>query len=302
MKFVTVFNKKFLGQGALLCRSLLITQVSSSITVFTDDLDLEPTLLGFFEYESRKKIKVQLLKEIETGDLLEAKATRSPREYYWTLASTILSQELEKSDCPVAYVDADTFYFRDIATSFEHFFGDNNKHVLITPHFYDHHSDYSWKFGIYCVQLVIGKPQGRDIIRNWAQECLEWCYDRIEGEKYGDQKYLDYWPIKYGPRVYVASKEHPILGPWNQRSIYDVEPLGIHFQGLRVSKSGYIDLGHDLITHPRFERYYLPYIESLRSILGLRKKSPLVTCYCLVKYMLMRFHRDIKRLWSHLSV
>jgi hypothetical protein len=54
-------------------------------------------------------------------------------------------------------------------------------------------------FGKYCVQYVYFKndKEGTNCLKWWRDECLKWCYSRVEDGKYGDQKYLDYFAEKY---------------------------------------------------------------------------------------------------------
>jgi hypothetical protein len=70
--------------------------------------------------------------------------------------------------------------------------------------------------GVYNVGLVAFRrtPDGLTALRWWRERCLEWCFDRIEAHRYGDQKYLDDWPERFAG---VAVLEHRGggAGPWN---------------------------------------------------------------------------------------
>jgi hypothetical protein len=49
----------------------------------------------------------------------------------------------------------------------------------------------------------------------WAEQCRQWCYYRNEGDKFGDQKYLDEWPKIYAGHVCEIENIGAGLAPWN---------------------------------------------------------------------------------------
>ena len=48
----------------------------------------------------------------------------------------------------------------------------------------------------------------------WSNQCLDWCYDKIEDNKCGDQKYLDEFP-KLFDGVQESNEIGIGLGEWN---------------------------------------------------------------------------------------
>ncbi len=88
--------------------------------------------------------------------------------------------------------------------------------VLITEHAYSPEFEQSLSYGIYCVQFMPFLRDGSADIRRWWQDrVIEWCYARAEDGKFGDQKYLDDWPERFGEAVHVLSQPQWTQAPWN---------------------------------------------------------------------------------------
>jgi hypothetical protein len=85
--------------------------------------------------------------------------------------------------------------------------------------------------------------RGMACLEDWSSRCLDWCYDRIEDGKYGDQKYLVDWPKQF-EGVVVLRNKGANLAPWNVENytitmrcgqlMADNDPVVFyHFSGLR---------------------------------------------------------------------
>ena len=111
----------------------------------------------------------------------------------------------------------------------------SGKAVMITPHNYAPQYDQSSKSGKYCVQFIIFKRNESENVRKWWEtKCLEWCYQRVEENKFGDQKYLDQFPLKFKKYVHILEKKQYIQAPWNARIFESKDCLIYHFHGLRL--------------------------------------------------------------------
>ena len=114
-------------------------------------------------------------------------------------------------------------------------FEKSGKAVMITPHNYAPQYDQSSKSGKYCVQFIIFKRYESENVRKWWEtKCLEWCYQRVEENKFGDQKYLDQFPLKFKNYVHILEKKEYIQAPWNARIFESKDCLIYHFHGLRL--------------------------------------------------------------------
>ena len=73
----------------------------------------------------------------------------------------------------------------------------------------------------------------------WQARCLEWCFNRAEDGKLGDQKYLDDWPERFAAEVHVLQQVEKTLAPWNvnlftKKGVKQHKPVMYHFHGLRI--------------------------------------------------------------------
>lgn len=235
--FVTLFDRHYLHLGLCLYASLTRHCKNSCLWVIAMDEEVEQALSSL----NLDNIKIIPLKEIETKDLLIAKAERSRVEYFWTLSAFTFETVFQRniSANRVTYIDADCYFFDNPSILLKEM-EQHNAHALITEHAYDPRYDQSKNSGKYCVQFVTicNTPNGKKIMKWWQSRCIEWCYDRVEDEKFGDQKYLEKWPTLFGADVHVLIAKHRTLAPWNVQYFtnlnYGNEPVLFHFHGLRV--------------------------------------------------------------------
>lgn len=146
---------------------------------------------------------------VETSSLRKARTNRTWLEYMWTITPTWMLYVLHAVEV-VAYMDSDCYFF---GSPQQVFYEIGDAPLGITPHRFP---DYAKKFeinGLYNVGMVYATRDGLPCIREWADQCLAWCYYRAEDGKYGDQKYLDPWPEKY--RAHVIDHTGANLAPWN---------------------------------------------------------------------------------------
>jgi hypothetical protein len=225
---------------------------------------------AFLDSLGHPTIRTIALQDIETPELLAVKPGRNRAEYCWTLTPftpTIVFRS-DPTVRRVTYVDADVFLFQSPRPIFEEF-ERSGKAVLITDHAYDPEYDQSAVSGQYCVQFMTFVRDASEPVRKWWQDrCIEWCFDRIEDGKLGDQKYLDDWPRRFRDLVHVLQQLDLLLGPWNARRFPYSRAVAWHFHGLRLLAGGKVLLhGPYAVPEVVHQMVYGPYTEELaRSI------------------------------------
>jgi hypothetical protein len=188
---------------------------------------------SFLKESGFPNLTVISLNEFEDKALLGVKATRTRGEYCWTCTSSAILYVLK--NYPVGnctYLDSDLYFFSSPQVLLDEM-GDHS--VLITPHNYTPEYDQSAKTGIYCVQFVTFKNNetGLKVLNWWRNACLEWCYNRFEDGRFGDQKYLDDWPERF-EGVSVCRNPGAGVAPWNMQQ-YHFEQKNDCIYGTQIS-------------------------------------------------------------------
>ncbi len=236
LNFCTLFNSFYLTRGIAMYQSLLNTCDDFHLYVFAFDDKTK----HYLDTQQLKNVTVISLKEFEDEDLLRVKPTRTAGEYCWTsTSSTILYciTHFNLSHC--TYIDADLIFYSNPKVLYDEL-GDDS--VLITSHRYTPEYDNSIESGKYCVQFVTFKndTNGMRVLNWWRNACIEWCYNRVEDGKFGDQKYLDDWQTRF-----QGVKEMQHLGggiaPWNVQQ-YTILQSNNKLFGTEISSGKQFDI------------------------------------------------------------
>lgn len=184
MYFCTLYDSNYISKGIALYLS--IAKYTSDFTMYVMAMDRKcQEILNALALNG---IVVECVEDVNDLKLDEARANRSRAEFCWTCGSYITRYFLNKYELPdIAYLDSDLMFFNSPKVIFDEL-KMKNASIGIVPHF----TKYPL-FGKYCVQFVYFKndEDGTACLNWWRDECLRWCYSRVEDGKYGDQKYLD---------------------------------------------------------------------------------------------------------------
>ena len=153
--------------------------------------------------------------EAANPDVAATRPTRSMIEYYFTCSPAWMLFVLERKPEAewVTYLDSDLFFFASPDPIYEEM---KDAAFGIIPHRFASGLEDQRRFGLYNVGWVSvrRRDDGIGALRWWRERCIEWCYDRVEGDRFADQRYLDRMPEMFSG-VHVISHLGANLAPWN---------------------------------------------------------------------------------------
>jgi hypothetical protein len=255
-QFCTYFDQNYLLRGLALHHSL--SQYCPEFQLWI--LCMDTACYDILKQMDLPRVRLISLAELESEfpELLKAKQNRTVVEYYFTctpaLPLYVLNQDPNID--AVAYLDADLFFFADPARLYEEIAGHS---IAIIEHRFPAELAHLAEHGIYNVGFLFFRRDkiGLACLHRWFEQCLEWCYDRVEADRYADQKYLDDWPDRFKNLV-VLQHKGANLAPWNlanykirkrrNRIFVDEQPL-IFFLFLGLKRVG------NRLYEPNFEKY-----------------------------------------------
>ncbi len=281
--YCTLFDSNYLSRGLVMYDSLLKHCPDFHLYVFAfDDKCLE-----ILQKLNLKNLTPIILADYEDEELLKVKPSRTRAEYCWTnTPSTVwyVLNHFEVSHC--TYLDADMLFYANPQPLYDEM---GEKSILITEHRYTDNPELMEKAGIYNVQYVTFKNDdaGREACLWWRNACIDWCFDKFEEGKFGDQKYLDDWPTRF-PSVQVLEHEGGGLATWNiQRYFIQNErslsvknrasgiifpAIFYHFHALKFYAENIVFFTPDYIDKDVLDVFYFPYTKLL-----LEKRKELIS-------------------------
>jgi hypothetical protein len=269
--YVTLFDMAFSPQGLALHQSMQRHAGPHTLWIICMDEEVEQTLRAL----SLPDVRLIPLREIEDDALRAVKTERSQGEYCWTLTPFSFDAVLQRdpSAARVTYVDADVWLMDDPSPVFRGFEA-SGAAVQITEHAYSPEHDQTATSGRYCVQFLTMNRDASGPVRRWWQErCIEWCFARFEPGRFGDQKYLDDWPKRFGSLVHVTTDRSWFQAPWNADRFPYSEGVAYHFHGLRLLPNDRVRLTHPSyrLSRPHRAHVYTVYLRDLTDALQLLK-------------------------------
>ena len=275
--YCTYFNFAYASRGRVLIESL--RNHGDDRVVYVLALDAE----AFDEISSWIDLGIRPLRLHQLEDLFpelaSAREDRSEMEYVFTLTPWLILWAMNQvaQGSLVTYLDADMGFFASTSSIYETL---DNASVGIVEHRFTWEQRWRLKYGKYNVAWVSFRrdPRGEACLQWWADQCLNWCRDKVDRGRFADQGYLDRFHELF-TGVRVIDLPGVDVAPWNlRRHVITTAPDGsvrvdnqplifFHFHGLRREASRfhfrhlpYLARTTRLIR----ELIYRPYCEALR--------------------------------------
>jgi len=270
----TYFDSHYLARGLALYSSL--REHAGDLRLWVLCLDEECLrILRALALDGVVPVPLAELEE-SVPDLLAVKADRTLFEYYCTSTPAWLGfvlRRLHPGDV-LLYMDADLFVFAGIDRVYRDL---GNGSVLLTPHRFSPADKADEDKGIYNVGVLAFRndPSATAALGWWQEACIDWCYFRVEQDRFAEQKYLDRMPELFQDIV-VSSDRGLAVAPWNRMAVgavssesgvlVDQAPMvTYHFHGLRLHGSHlyeppYVDNAMEAALR---KQIYTPYLRAL---------------------------------------
>jgi hypothetical protein len=212
IEYCTYFDKNYLVKGLCLLSSFHKHNPGAILWVLCFDEYTHSILKAL----NPRNVKLISLNEFEDRELRKAKENRSRVEYYWTCTPSLplYLMKKKKSLTHVGYLDADLYFYSTVRPAVVEL---GKQSIFTVEHRYPPGEEYkNEKTGRFNVGFQIFKSdtEGKACLHRWRDQCIEWCYWKLENGKLGDQLYLNEWPSLY-KNLCISSNLGINAAPWN---------------------------------------------------------------------------------------
>jgi hypothetical protein len=278
LNFCTLFDNNYLAKGVAMLRSLQAHCPDARVYVLCMD-EAVREMLGQL---AMPEVYCLSLAEVEDETVLAVKPGRSRAEYCWTLSPCLPWHLLERHaeiDL-ITYLDADLYFYSAIQPLFDEI---GSASITVIEHRFVPLFQHLESRGRFCVEWVSFRrdAEGLACLKRWREQCIEWCFYRLEADRMGDQKYLDKWPQQYRS-LHVL--QHPGAGvaPWNYARyrfdrdsagricVDDVPLIFYHFHQFQLLSNGGFDRLSDYYSRsgPVPDMVYAEYERCIRRVMA----------------------------------
>ncbi|AGK53554.1 glycosyl transferase [Bacillus sp. 1NLA3E] len=186
----TIINKDCLEQGLALYNSLMKHTPNFQLWICCTD-EMAYSLIKKMNLDHAILIN---LKNLEGKELLSIKDTRNPDEYLRTLKPSFISYIFKNNfhvDSMV-YTDVDMTFSPDFNNLIDELKQDTS--LLIFKRSVS--TEEEKKYGVYDAGLIGFNRDDTSLecLYKWKKDCINWCFNKVEEDRWLDQRYLEQWP------------------------------------------------------------------------------------------------------------
>lgn len=274
--YVSYFDKSYFPRGAALIDSLLTHAPGARIVIWALDPETKQGLHALYGDG------VITLDPGFVDDNWPRLPNPPTERNYWEslsmrkacLMSSVMQKMMARDEL-LFYVDADCLFYSSPSAALSMM---KDASIGVSRHAFSRRHRWLIKNGVYNAGLMIirNDENGQTCMRDWADDCFEWCHHRVEGYKLMNQGYLTRWPSRY-QRVQSLDHAGVNLAPWNFEGRHlrkvgetleiDGVPLIVyHFHGMKRQNGAWANVSPliDRDAHPElFVHVYDPYIKQL---------------------------------------
>lgn len=274
--YCTILSNDSLYKGLVLYHSL--KEYDDNFTLYM--ICMQDNVKSILEAMKLDNVVIISLKDIEDFDkaLASAKNTRNEKEYAWTIKSSIILYLFDKyfSLQNMIYIDADIEFFSSVEPIFEEF---KDASIMLTRERFYIQDNEPWyiQYGQYNGGFMAFKRDDNGIeALYWLREkCINWCYNKVEKQLYGDQKYTEDWLQRFkGVKISknlgintTAWYAHACFLEEKDSKVYinDNPIIFYHYNGLSMYNDSEFDLCV-FINLPKklINMIYIPYLKKLQ--------------------------------------
>jgi hypothetical protein len=248
--YCTYFDHNYLPRALLMLQSLRSVDPETPIFILALS-DLCETVLRRIVVPGVTIIPLSSL-EATFAELPRLKSERKRVEYFFTLTPFLPLHVFDTTDAQtVTYIDADLYFYADPRPMLASI---GAASIAITPNRFSPEHAADAQYGRFNVGWMTFQRdrEGLACLVRYRDDCVAWCYDRVEDGRFADQGYLDTWPDRYASLSIIEHKGVN-LAQWNvdnytlqerdgQISV-DGDPLIFyHFHGIRCNPDGSFNL------------------------------------------------------------
>ena len=220
--YCTLFDSNYLAFGINLIESLKEHDENGIIYVIT---------LDKIAHDELRRLNFNNVVLIDISNIEKAysqleiiKLERSKAEYFFTLSPAVCKyiMELFTDINRLTYLDSDLYFFSSPSPLFEEI---NDSSIAIIEHRFSFLTRSNIKYGRFNVGWISFSrdDEGLECLNKWYQDCIDWCFQKVEPKRYADQKYLDVWPLNYR-NLKIIKHKGANLAPWNIAN-YKIEKI-----------------------------------------------------------------------------